>query len=124
MISSGNTITVKLGKPDRVLIGLGTIDESNGYAADLQAQGVPSSIVHNPDIVDQYIVGFGSGSWPYWNGNGDGSYVNIIAEDADAIGSVPMVTLYQMAQNGDGNISWINQKIGRASCRERVLFAV
>lgn len=107
--SSGNTITDKLGKPDRVLIGLGTIDESNGYAADLEAQGVPASIVHNPDIVDQYIVGFGSGSWPYWNGNGDGSYVNIIAEDADAVGAVPMITLYQMAQNGDGNISWINQ---------------
>jgi hypothetical protein len=107
--SSGAKITDKLGKPNRVLIGLGTLDESNGYAADLQAQGVPSSIVHNPDIVDQYIVGFGSGSWPYWNGNGDGSYVNIISQDADAVGAVPMITLYQMAQNGDGNISWINQ---------------
>lgn len=107
--SGGTTITDKLGKPNRVLIGLGTIDESNGYAADLQSQGVPSSIVHNPDIVDQYIVGFGSGSWPYWNGNGDGSYVNIIAQDADVVGAVPMITLYQMAQNGDGNISWISQ---------------
>ncbi|MGA9671590.1 MAG: hypothetical protein WBQ94_20435 [Terracidiphilus sp.] len=108
-VSGGTTITDKLGKPDRVLIGLGSLDESKGYAADLQSQGVASNIVHNPDIVDQYIVGFGSGSWPYWNGNGDGSYVNIISEDADAIGAVPMVTLYQMAQNGDGNISWINQ---------------
>ena len=59
--SGGQSITTTLGKSNRVLFGLGSLDESAGYAADLQLQGVSSSVVQNPDIVDQYLVGFGSG---------------------------------------------------------------
>jgi hypothetical protein len=109
--SGGTTITSLLGKSNRVLIGLGSLSEPD-YATDLQGQGVAANIIQNPDIVDQYLPDFGySSSTPnYWiNYNSPpGSYALDVAQDADAIGAVPMFTLYQMAQDGDGNISWID----------------
>jgi hypothetical protein len=60
-----------------------------------------------PDIIDTYLVGVGSGSWPYWN-SPDGAYITYVSANVRAIGAVPMFTLYQMASNGDGNLSGIN----------------
>jgi hypothetical protein len=109
--SGGTTITSLLGKPNRVLIGLGSLSEPN-YATDLQGQDVAANVVQNPDIVDQYLPDFGySSSTPNYWVNYDpppGTYALDVAQDADAIGAVPMFTLYQMAQAGDGNISWID----------------
>ena len=58
----------------------------------------------HPDIIDTYLVGVGSGSWPYWN-SPDGAYVTYVAAADKAIGAVPMFTLYQMATEGEGNMS-------------------
>jgi hypothetical protein len=66
--------------------------------ADIQRQGI------TPDIYDQYLNGVGAGSWPTWN-SPSGAYVQIVAKNADALGAVPMFTLYQMASNGDGNLT-------------------
>ena len=82
-----------LGKPSRLLVGLGTTDVNS-----IAAQGL------KPDIYDRYINGVGSGSWPTWNSPA-GAYVGIVAKNADNMGAVPMFTLYQMATWGDGNIS-------------------
>lgn len=91
--SSAAQAAAKLGKPARLLIGLGSVNQSQ-----LQAAGVPSI-----DLYDRYLANLSdSGGWQTWNANG--SYVDIVAAEADAVGAVPMYTLYQMATWGDGNI--------------------
>ncbi len=95
--ASAARLAAKLGKPSRLLVGLGY----GNNASDIQAQGI------KPDIYDQYLVGVGAGSWPTWN-SPSGNYVNVVAAQADALGAVPMFTLYQMATNGDGNLSGLN----------------
>ena len=82
-----------LGKPSRLLVGLGTVP-----IASIQAQQL------KPDIYDQYINGVGKDSWINWNSPA-GAYIGVVAKNADAIGAVPMFTLYQMAALGDSNIS-------------------
>jgi hypothetical protein len=95
-VSASAALVAKLGKPSRVLVGLG----SGQSIADMQSQGI------RPDIVDVYLVGAGPGSWPYWN-SPDGAYITYTAQAAQAYGATPMFTFYQMAQNGDGNLSGI-----------------
>jgi len=60
----------------------------------------------HPDIIDTYLVGAGSGSWPYWN-SPDGAYVTYVSANVKAIGAVPMFTLYQMNATGS-NMDVIN----------------
>lgn len=84
----------KIGKPSRFLVGLGA---GNDYSV-MSTQGI------KPDIVDTYLVGVGSGSWTTWN-SPSGAYLTLVTQEDDAIGALPMFTLYQMAQNGDGNLS-------------------
>ena len=86
----------KLGKPSRVLVGLGATSID-----DMKSQDI------HPDIVERYLVGVGSGAWPTWN-SPDGAYVTFTAQAADAYGAVPMFTLYQMTANGEGNLSGIS----------------
>lgn len=84
-----------LGKPQRLLIGLGTTD-----VADINAQSIKI------DIKDHYLNNFntyGHYSWDLW-GAGGGSYIAEAAHNSVAVGAVPMYTLYQMATWGDGNI--------------------
>jgi hypothetical protein len=57
-----------------------------------------------PDILEQYLVGVGVGDWTTWN-SPSGYIVQIIAQNASALGAIPMYTLYQMATNGSGNLS-------------------
>lgn len=79
-----------------MLIGLGSTAVS-----DIQSQSI------KPDLYDQYLVGVGANAWPTWN-SPSGAYVGVVASEADSVGAVPMYTLYQMASNGDGNLSGIN----------------
>ena len=88
----------KLGKPSRVLVGLGATSID-----DMKIQDI------HPDIVERYLVGVGPGSWPTWN-SPDGAYVTFTAQAAQAYGAVPMFTLYQMTANGEGNLSGISDK--------------
>jgi hypothetical protein len=81
-----------------LLIGLG----SNSSTTAIAAQGL------TPDIYEAYLVGVGSDSWPTWN-SPTGYYVVVHANRAANIGATPMFTLYQMASNGDGNLSGINE---------------
>lgn len=102
--SSGGSLAaqlaVKLGKPKHLLIGLGTQGSGDTIAA-IDAQNL------HPDIYERYLNGVGSGDWTTWNSPA-GEYVTLIANQAAARDAVPMYTLYQMAQNGDGNLSGIN----------------
>ena len=93
--SAAAALATRLGKPAQLLIGLGSAD-----AATIQAQGL------KPDIYERYLVGAtgDSSSWPMWNAPA-GDYVNLVAAQADAVGAVPMFTLYQMATNGDANLA-------------------
>lgn len=85
-----------LGKSPRLLVGLGSAGLS-----DVQKQNLKI------DIYDQYLNGVGTGSWPTWN-SPSGAYVQVVARNADTLGAVPMFTLYQMASNGDGNLSGLS----------------
>jgi hypothetical protein len=96
--TTATTINQKLGKPNRVLMGLG----ANNSLSDMQTQGIAV------DIIDTYLPGVGSGSWINYN-SPSGSYVSNVASQDIGYGAIPMFTLYGMAQNGDGNISDINQ---------------
>ncbi|HVW50432.1 MAG TPA: hypothetical protein VHC91_08490 [Trinickia sp.] len=91
-------ILVKMGRVPRLQFGLGAGQSID----DMKAQGI------HPDIIDTYLVGVGSGSWPYWNT--DGAYVTYTAQKDLAYGATPMFTLYQMASKGDGNLGGINDQ--------------
>ncbi|MFC5397319.1 hypothetical protein [Undibacterium jejuense] len=86
-------LATNLGLSKRLLLGLGTTNVS-----DIQTQNI------HVDIYDQYLTGVGNGAWPTWN-NPSGAYVQVVAKNATSLGAVPMFTLYQMAANGDGNLS-------------------
>jgi len=83
--------------PSRLLGGLG----AGNAISDMNSQ-----LIH-PDIIDTYLVGVGPGSWPYWN-SPDGAYVTYVSANDRAIGAVPMFTLYQMATNGEANMTPVN----------------
>jgi hypothetical protein len=98
--SSGSpaaTLAGKLGKPARLLFGLG----GGNDPPVIQSQGI------TPDLHERYLVNVGAGDWTTWN-SPPGAYVGVVATDAESLGAVPMYTLYQMATNGDGNITDIN----------------
>lgn len=91
-IPATTALATKLGKPARVLIGLGSSPIDQMKSQDI-----------HPDIVDAYLVGVGAGAWPSWN-SPDGAYLTYTAQAIQAYGAVPMFTLYQMATNGEGNM--------------------
>jgi len=93
--SAAAQLAAKLGRANRLLVGLGGESDPSLVAS----QGL------KPDLYDQYLVGAGtSSSWPNWNSPA-GAYVNVVAANADQMGAVPMFTFYQMATNGDGNLA-------------------
>ena len=83
--------------PNRLLGGLG----AGNALSDMTSQQI------HPDIIDTYLVGAGSGSWPYWN-SPDGAYVTYVSANVKAIGAVPMFTFYQMASSANANLGGIN----------------
>jgi hypothetical protein len=86
-------LAAALGKPQRLLVGLGSVDLTSVQAQSLR-----------PDIYDTYLNEVGPTSWPNWN-SPSGQYVQIWAKNADCLGAIPMYTLYQMATRGDGNLT-------------------
>jgi hypothetical protein len=90
-------LAAKLGLPSRLLLGLGTQSGVNPISA-VQSQ------VLKVDIYDMYL---GAGDWTSWNAP-PCDYVCVVADAAKSIGAIPMYTYYQMANNGDGNISVVN----------------
>jgi hypothetical protein len=95
-------LAAKLGKPARLLVGLGGQGNNNAISA-IESQAL------KPDIYERYLVNAGGGDWTTWNSPA-GAYVGIVASAADQIGAVPMFTLYQMATNGDGNLSGLTNR--------------
>lgn len=92
-------LATQMGRPSRLLLGLGSAG-----TADIQAQGL------TPDIYDQYLVGVGAGDWTTWNAPA-GAYVNVVAASAESVGAVPMLTMYQMAGRGDGNMTVLSDPV-------------
>ena len=88
----------RLGKPARLLVGLG----GGGDISAIKAQGITT------DIHEAYLVGVGTNldgtGWTTWN-SPPGDYVNVVADDAAGVNAVPMYTLYAMAARGDGNLA-------------------
>ncbi len=92
-------LAAALGKPTQLLVGLGSASLES-----IQAQGL------KPDIYDQYINGVGPNSWINWN-SPTGAYIGVVTQNADALGAIPMFTLYQMAALGDKNISGLSDRV-------------
>jgi hypothetical protein len=88
----------KLGMPSRLLVGLGAQASVANPISVIQSQGL------KVDIYDRYL---GTGDWTTWN-SPPCDYVCVVAAAADSIGALPMYTQYQMANNGDGNISGLS----------------
>ena len=94
LAQKAGALATAIGKPKRLLIGLG-----NTSVTDAQAQGL------KPDIWEFYLVGADAAwDWRTWN-QPDGAFVQVFSSYADTMGAVPMFTLYQMATQGNGNIS-------------------
>jgi hypothetical protein len=95
---SAADVARKLGRTPHFLVGMGN-DLNNDHSMDgAYTLGVTM------DLHYAYMVGLpGQGGWPDWNSNG--SFVNILADSADAQGTAPMYTLYAMATLGDGNLA-------------------
>lgn len=91
-------LAAALGRPARLLVGLGSAEQS-----DIAAQGI------TPDIFERYLVGAGQNlesGWQTWN-SPEGAYVDIVAGAADAVGAVPMYTLYMSTARGEGNLAYL-----------------
>jgi hypothetical protein len=116
-VAAGNgpaaQLAAKLGLPSRLLLGLGSQAGINTISA-VQSQAL------KVDIYDAYL---GSGDWTSWNAP-PCDYVCVVADAAKSIGAIPMYTYYQMANNGDGNISVLNDATFMATywSRLKVLF--
>jgi hypothetical protein len=98
--SAAAKLAAKLGKPNRLLLGLGAQAGSSTPAA-VESQNL------TVDIDEQYLDGAGPGDWTTWNSPA-GAIVGSFSAEAESLGTVPMFTLYQMATNGDGNLSDLN----------------
>ena len=86
----------KLGRAPNFFIGMG-----NDLANDHNQDGAYTLGV-TMDLHYAYMVGLpGEGGWPDWNA--EGSFVNILADSADAHGVTPMYTLYAMAAHGEAS---------------------
>jgi hypothetical protein len=97
-ISPEADLAEALGKPAHLLVGLGGSEQS-----DIAAQGI------TPDIFERYLVGAGQNlesGWQTWN-SPEGAFVNVIASAADAVGAVPMYTLYMSTARGEGNLAYL-----------------
>jgi hypothetical protein len=80
------------------LIGMG-----NDLADDHSQDGAYTLGV-TLDLHYAYLVGLlGQGGWPDWNAGG--TFVNILADSADANGVTPMFTLYAMAASGESQLN-------------------
>ena len=89
-------LAARIGAPSRLLLGLGG-QGSHDQKGEIQQQSI------KVDIYDRYL----SGVWPTYN-SAPCDYVCVVAREADAVGAIPMFTLYEMANNGDGNTSVVN----------------
>ncbi len=90
-------LVTRLGKPPRLLLGLGAPEEKEVLSQQL-----------TPDISDYYLTGLGvNTSWRGWN-SPDGEYLQIRLREAARMRAVPMFTVYQIASSGDGNLSVLN----------------
>ena len=98
--SAAAALASKLGLPNRLLVGLGS-QSGSGLSAAVLSQNL------KPDIDDKYLGGVGAGDWTTYN-SPPGAYIGIVAAEAASLGAVPMFTLYQMAANGGGNLSGLN----------------
>ncbi len=98
-ISLEAELAAKLGKPARLLVGLGSSEQS-----DIAAQGI------TPDIFERYLVGSGQNlesGWQTWN-SPEGAYVDLIAGMADKVGAVPMFTVYMSTARGEGSLAYLS----------------
>jgi hypothetical protein len=102
-------LAAKLGLPSRLLLGL-------GGQVNVQTSTLVNSQALHIDIYEAYL---GVGDWTVFNAP-PCDYVCKVAIDADSVGAIPMYTQYQMANNGDGNLSGLTNVVFMATYWSRV----
>jgi hypothetical protein len=90
---SAALLAAKLGLPSRLLVGLGSQAVVATQTA-IQNQGL------HADIYDQYLAG----PWTTYN-SPPCDFACVIYQQADSVSAVPMYTVYQMALNGENNLT-------------------
>ena len=103
-------MATKLGKPSQLLIGLGGQSSLSNPDIDSAIQSQALTV----NIYERYLVG----DWPSWNSNPD--YVGVITQAADSFNAIPMFTLYQMADDGEDNMSALQDSTFMSSYWSRV----
>ncbi|THD01575.1 hypothetical protein B1810_18865 [Panacagrimonas perspica] len=84
---------------NRLLVGLGGTATSDVISQRLSI-----------DVFERYLPDFGPGAnWTEFD-SPPGTYVDIVTQQADSVGAVPMFTLYAMALSGDGVLSTLDSK--------------
>lgn len=97
-LSPAARFATSIGKPERLLLGLGNDSQGRKGQASAYTLGAPL------DLHYLYLVGLpGRGGWDEWNP--DGRYVDINARAARSQCMVPMFTLYAMAVDGEANMA-------------------
>jgi Calx-beta domain len=106
-------LAAKLGKPSRLLVGLGGQGEVDTVAA-IQSQTL------KVDIYEKYL---GTGDWTMWN-SPPCDWICVVANSAAAVGAIPMYTQYQMANDGDGNLAGLSDSTFMATywSRAKLMF--
>jgi hypothetical protein len=97
VLSPERRVADKLGLGHRLAIGLGNDAADLSDADKMHAYELSSKV----DIHYLYLSGF---EWPSWN-SPPGAYITEHANAAKTRGMIPMFTLYQAAEAGDGNIA-------------------
>lgn len=92
----------RIGKPRRLLVGLG----AGNTLSSIQSQALQI------DVFDHYLPHFVSESWIFNFGFGptDGTYVDRVVDRADQAGAVPMFTLYQFAYRGEDDPALLSDR--------------
>jgi hypothetical protein len=88
---SAKDVATKLGLPAQLLWGMG----NDGVGGNAPVYGIAGLKLH--------YVYLSSFNWPTWN-QPEGAYARMFADDCANHGIVPVMTLYQSAAWGDGNI--------------------
>jgi Calx-beta domain len=102
-------LAAKLGLPSRLLLGVGEQGSVDPITA-VKSQGIKI------DIYTRYL---GGGDWTTWN-SPPCDYVCVVGNAAASVGAIPMYTYYQMANNGDGNLTVLTDSSFMATYWARV----
>ncbi|MEO7038164.1 MAG: hypothetical protein ABI548_29620 [Polyangiaceae bacterium] len=108
LTSSAAAVAAKLGRSAHFLIGMGN-DLNDDHSMDGAYTLGTTLDLHYAYLVAYLNADKSWGSWKDWNAGG--TFINVLADSADAKGVVPMYTMYAMAAAGDSNLAGLTDNV-------------